>query len=402
MSQLANCFDEWIRRDFKQLNTELETLYFNQKDRTNIIGIGDELKQELLYQGNTHISALLKEGNTDEGFEAGFTLLGNVGFFMAACRRHELSNPDREHKSPLKEASSLSMQLGASLGLTPRFATSHLTTHNTAINGQYKSFTALQDEYCFLEFNTRSILADKRASDALVRILPLGISHPVAYDLLTVAKSALEEALNLNKQLFDRLDIERFFYCVRPYYKPHRVGLHVYRGANAGDFAGINVIDLLLGLCSGADAFYSQLLVDKFLYMMPEDQALLRDCLRRKSLMQQFLEKQDYADSDWFQKQVRLFLELCELHGQIAAQHHDQLVRRFIELPSQDLPKEQAKSITASGPPLSVLLKSLEQLRDLRGAKDRDDIDSRYKEIQRLRQSLSIQDSKIATSDSLL
>ncbi|MFZ9012257.1 MAG: monodechloroaminopyrrolnitrin synthase PrnB family protein, partial [Anaerohalosphaeraceae bacterium] len=59
MSQLANCFDEWIRRDFKQLNTELETLYFNQKDRTNIIGIGDELKQELLYQGNTHISALL-------------------------------------------------------------------------------------------------------------------------------------------------------------------------------------------------------------------------------------------------------------------------------------------------------------------------------------------------------
>ena len=29
----------------------------------------------------------------------------------------------------------------------------------------------------------------------------------------------------------------RFFFCARPYYKPHRVGKEVYRGANAGDFA---------------------------------------------------------------------------------------------------------------------------------------------------------------------
>ena len=53
-----------------------------------------------------------------------------------------------------------------------------------------------------------------------------------------------------NNALYTQLDTERFFNCVRPYYKPYRVGKEVYRGANAGDFAGINVIDMLLGLCS--------------------------------------------------------------------------------------------------------------------------------------------------------
>jgi len=46
------------------------------------------------------------------------------------------------------------------------------------------------------------------------------------------------------------------------------------------------------------------------------------------------------------------------------------------------------KHITASGPPLQVLLNSLEKLRDLRTAADRDDIPSRHADFQRLRISL--------------
>jgi hypothetical protein len=68
-----------------------------------------------------HAARLLAEGNTDEGFESAFDVLGNVGMFMAACRRHEITNPDRERKSPLVEASALAMHLGASLGMSPRF-----------------------------------------------------------------------------------------------------------------------------------------------------------------------------------------------------------------------------------------------------------------------------------------
>ena len=107
---------------------------------------------------------------------------------MAACRRHEIDELD--NKNLLPEASSLALQLGASLGVTPRFATSHLTTHNTAFNGKYKTFTTLEDEYTFIDYNTRGILSYKRASDALVRLLPLGVSHPVAPDLFKVAKDA--------------------------------------------------------------------------------------------------------------------------------------------------------------------------------------------------------------------
>jgi len=63
-------------------------------------------------------------------------------------------------------------------------------------------------------------------------------------------------------------------------------------------------------------------------------------------------------------------------------------VSKFIEAPAADLTEEFLKNITASGPPLPVLLASLEKLRDLRLAADRQDIPSRYADIQRLKATL--------------
>lgn len=389
MSANSQAFDAWIRTGFVAMNTELEERYFAQTDRANVQGIGDEVKRRLHDEGRTFIAALLEEGNTDEGFDRGFDLLGNVGLYMAACERHGITQAGREQRSPLREASALAMQLGASLGVTPRFATSHLSTHNRAIDGRYRSFTSLEDEYLFTEYNTLAVLAYKRAADALLRILPLGVSHPVTHDLLQAALDALDAVVGYNEQLFTRLDTDRFFYNVRPYFKPHRVGLHVYRGANAGDFAGINVIDLLLGLCRADDAYYSQLLVDKFLYMLPEDQATLRDCMRRRSLMDELLDAcERHASAGWYRSHLALFLKVCERHGQTAAQHHDQLVQKFIAEPAEHLDERYLENLTASGPPLPVLLKSLEKLRDLRQAADREDIPSRHADLGRLRASL--------------
>ena len=313
-------FDHWIRTSFRDLNTEIEEIYFAQENKAAVQAVGDEIKSQLQDEGRSYIVKLLAEGNTDEGFDSGFALLGNVGLYMGACRRHEITEPSREQKSPLIEASALALQLGSSLGVTPRFATSHLATHNHALHGTYKSFTSLDAEYLFLEYNTRGVFAYKRAADALVRTLPLGISHPVTYDLLCVAKDALMDVIAYNEKLYEKLDRDRFFYCVRPYYKPYRVGLHEYRGANAGDFAGINEIDLLLGLCSADSLSYSQLLVDKFLYMMPEDQSRLRDAMRRQSLMNSFLEDlESHGTAKWFQKNATIFLDVCEAHGKTAA-----------------------------------------------------------------------------------
>jgi len=352
---------------------------------------GAELKQQLQNEGREFVVDLLAEGNTDEGFESAFDLLGNVGLYMGACRRHEITNPERERSSPLQEASALAMQVGAALGVAPRFATSHLATHNPAIDGDYKSFTSLEAEHVFLEYNTRGVLAYKRAADSLVRILPLGISHPAACDLLKAAKDALEDVVATNELLFTRLDTDRFFFCVRPYYKPYRVGQHVYRGANAGDFAGINEIDLLLGLCRADNPSYSQLLVDKFLFMMPEDQVRLRDVMRRQSLLDSLLDAVPAsASKDWFRNNGRIFLEVCHAHGRTAESHHNALVSKFIEKPAAAMPAEHLQQITASGPPLPVLLDALEKLRDLRVAANRDDIPSRYADLQRLRAALGL------------
>ena len=392
MTDKANALDVWIRSDFRAINTALEQLHFSQPDRLPNDALGGALKQRLVAEGTALISDLLEEGNTDEGFDSGFDLLGNVGFYMAACRRHEITEPSRETRSPLQEASALAMQLGASLGVIPRFASSHLETHNRAISGVYKTFTDLDDEKLFLDYNTRSVFAFIRASEALRQILPLGVSHPVTYDLLLSAKQSLEEVYAYNQELFEKLDVDRFFYCVRPYYRPHRVGLHEYRGANAGDFSGINVIDLLLGLCRADDPYYSQLLVDKFLFMRPEDQLILRDCMRRQSLLDSFLHASKIEGSsknNWFVRNLTLFLEVCTAHGNVAKQHHESLVSKFIDQPAAAGGLTDSSVITASGPPLPVLLNGLKKLCDMRCALNvGNKFKTRYSDIEYLKDTL--------------
>jgi len=371
------------------MNTELENLYFAQSNRAQVIGVGDPIKAKLRDEGHAHVVALLAEGNTGEGFDSAFGVLGSVGLYLGSLRRHELTNPMREERSPFPEASSLALHVGASLGMAPRFATSHLATHNRAHAGVRMSFTSLPAEILFIDENTRGILSLQRAADALTSVVHLGVSSPVADVMFDAAKQAIRDVIRFNDRLFNHLDVERFFYSVRPYYKPYRVGRQEYRGANAGDFSGINEIDLLLGLCRANDPYYAQLLVDKMLFMVPSDQARLRECMARTSLLDELLAlMEDHRRADWFQKNAGAYLEVCDLFGFSAAQHHDGLVRRFIEQPAADLDERGLEGITASGPPLPVLLRSLEVLRDLRLATDRNDITTRHGDIARLRDAI--------------
>src|SRR5512137_1864694 len=152
------------------MNTALEDLYFAQDNRAKIIGVGDPIKLRLRDEGHVHVLALLAEGNTGDGFDSAFGVLGNVGMYLAALRRHELTNPTREERSPFTEASSLALHVGASLGMAPRFSTSHLATHNRAVAGVRKSFTSLPDEFLFIDENTRGILSLQRVAEALTKI----------------------------------------------------------------------------------------------------------------------------------------------------------------------------------------------------------------------------------------
>ena len=386
MSARADAFEHWIRTSFVQMNTQLENLYFAQENREQVIGCGEPIKASLRDEGHAFVVALLAEGNTGEGFDSAFGVLGTVGMYLGALRRHELTNPAREERSPFREASSLALHVGASLGMAPRFSTGHLATYNKARAGVRRSFTSLPDEFLFIDENTRGILCLQRAADALTSIVHLGVSSPVADILFDTAKQALRDVLRFNGRLMAQLDVERFFYSVRPYYKPYRVGRQEYRGANAGDFSGINEIDLLLGLCRANDPYYAQLLVDKMLFMLPADQARLRDCMTRTSLLDELLALAgEHAGAVWFQQNARAYLEVCDLFGQSAAQHHDALVRRFIEEPAAHLSARGLEGITASGPPLPVLVRSLEILRDMRLAANRPDISTRHQDLATVR-----------------
>jgi hypothetical protein len=123
--------------------------------------------------------------------------------------------------------------------------------------------------------------------------------------------------------------------------------------------------------------------------MPPQDQARLRECMRHESFLDELLAlSATHARAGWFQRNARAYLELCDLFGRIAAQHHDSLVKRFIEDPAANLGAAHLAGITASGPPLPVLLRSLEVLRDMRLAADRPDIATRHADLARLRSLL--------------
>jgi hypothetical protein len=390
MSVAAKNFEGWIRSSFREMNTELEELYFAQDDRANVDGVGDGIKSLLADEGLALVRPLVAEGNTNEGFERTFETLGNLGLLFASLRRHELTNPARENKSPFDEASALGMHIAASLGVVPRFANVHLNHHNRAVDGVAKSFTTLADEKIFNDYNTFSILCYQRAGDALSRIPALGISNPATALLLTDARAALDDVLKYNELLFDQLNPDRFFYNVRPYFKPYRVGRTEYRGANAGDFSAINEIDLLLGLCRGNDPYYSQLLVDKMLYMTPEDQGRLRMSLTHRPLLDEFVEAiPSSAKKGWFKSNAAIFGDVCAAHGRAAAQHHDKLVDTFIVNKTRELEQRHMAQITASGPPLPVLVKALEKLRDLRMAAPSQEFETAHDKLAALKQALS-------------
>ncbi|MDH0865598.1 monodechloroaminopyrrolnitrin synthase PrnB family protein [Mitsuaria sp. GD03876] len=379
-------FDRWIRDRFKAHNTRLETLYFEQADRADVASVGDDIKAQLRDEGAALIARVAAEPRLHADDARNYDLLGNVGLYMAAMRRHELTNPAREKRSPFPVASALAQRLAVGLGVAPRFATAHINLSNLAHGVEHKSFTRLDDELLFIEYNCLSILGYIRAADTLRRIGPLGVGHPVTLALLRDAQAALERVVAANAELDRRLDVDRFFYNVRPYFKPYRVGRTEYRGANAGDFAAINEVDLMLGLCGVKDAAYTSMLLEKLPFMPRQDQGLLQDACRQGSLLDGFIEATAAGPlHDGLRRNMAAFLDVCAAHGRIAAQHHDLFVRRFIEEPSTAMSGRHLAQITASGPPLQVLVGALEVLRDKRLAADRPGIESRFADIARLK-----------------
>ncbi len=389
-------FDDWIRTEFAQLNTRLEKAYLQQARPGNQPGGKSTcsngtsgLKRRLLEPGHEHILQLLEEAPLEGSFEERLDLLGNVGMFMAACTRHGLNEPTEQGHSPLEEESRLALRLGTGLGVAPRFILASYATHNKARQGVFKSFTEFEDERFFIEYNTRGIFEYEGAAHALFKINQLGISSPISLEFFRQARSRLDSARQTMNALFEHLDVKIFFNSIRPYYLPSYVGDKEYRGVNAGDFVGINQVDLLLGLCSADDPFYRGILMEKLPYVLPQEQDDIRNCLLLPSLLDEFLEAApNHSRQPWFRRNAAAFLDACQAHSRGAAAHHNKLVQRFIIRPARHLPEEKRQRLTASGPPLDILTETLQRLCDLRTARDRQGIHSRHHDLQHLRSLL--------------
>ena len=366
-------FERWLRAEFVDMNTELEQAYFDARceivfDRAEL----DRTRRAILRDGAGLIARIAEMHQVGSDTGEQYQLLGAVGFYLAACRRHEVDRLDAANAECLVPAWSLANRLGMSLGVAPRYVFAHQSTHNPAVSGVYRRFTSLPDEQNFVTHNALGVLAYQRAAHALRAIPAMGVSSPMAAYQLEQARGALEDVLRFNRALHDTLDVDRFFYNIRPYFKPYRVGERECRGTNAGDFAAVNEIDLLLGLCSPSDPFYQQVLGEKYPYLPPEDQPRLRDALAGESLLDRFLAE---ASASPVAAQLRgngeLFLAVCRAHGAAYTFHHHQLVKPFLEQPAATAPPDRLEDLTASGPPLQVVMAGLERLSHLRAARDR-------------------------------
>lgn len=383
MSSAVADFDRWIRNDFADLNTELEEGYFAAKtqillDRAEL----DDIKQRLMREGADLIRRIAESRAVPEGPHARYELLGSVGFYLGACRRHEVAGAQ-------SVAWPLARLLASSLGVAPRFVFAHQAFYNRAVRDKFRTFTSLEDERTFITYNALAALAYQRTAASLRRIPGLGMSSPLAAYLLQDAQAGLDEVLHFSKVLSKQLDAERFFFNIRPYFKPYRVGGVEYRGANAGDFAAINSIDVLLGLCSPHDPFYQAVLAEKYPYLPPEDQTLLRTTIMAEPLLDAFTKEAVAGPiTSQLRDNAELFLAVCRRYGAVYAFHHHQLVGPFLKEPATHAPQEHQADLTASGPPLDVVIETLSRLSDLRAARPRPGGTSARASLDRLRELL--------------
>jgi hypothetical protein len=330
----------WLDTDFVDLNTGLEEAYYAARAEI-VYGVTDldQHKHTLRDDGAALVTRLATATPSYE-------LLGAVGLYLAACRRHEIDAPEA--------AQAVAGRLGLALGVAPRMVFAHLSTHNPAGH----TFTRLPDEHTFTTDNGLGVLAYQRAAHALRRAAGTSIDGPLAAHLLDEAHAALTDVLHVNQALAARLDRDRFFYNVRPYFKPHLVCGTEYRGANAGDYAAVTEIDLALGLCDLTDPFYQRVVAEKYPYVPPEDQPALRhppvNLLPR-------IETSAGANTE-------RFLAVCRVHGAAYSFHHHRLVTPFLAEPAATAPPDRLARLTASGPPLDAVLADLSRLVDLRAA----------------------------------
>jgi hypothetical protein len=382
--------DEWLRGDFVRINTELEEAYF--ADRVDVIvgrPVLDALKQALLRQGGERMARLAELPALPADPHAAYRLLGLVGHYLAACQRHDAGLSDE--LGGQAAAWSVSLRIGSALGVAPRFVFAHQSLYNEAVGGRCRTFTSLRDEAVFIRLNAEAVLAYRSAADALRDLAGLGVSNLLAAGLLDRARAALDDVLEANRQLSQELDVERFYFNIRPYFKSYRVGAAEHRGANAGDFSAINEIDVGLGLCSMRDPFYRSVVHEKAGHVPPGDQPALRSLDRAPSLLRAFCDELDAfgATPAWRANAAR-FLDVCKAHGAAYAFHHQRLVRPFLEAPARAAPTAHSAGVTSSGPPLDEVMALLQRLLLLRTARDRPGIGSAAAGIERIRAGLQL------------
>ena len=387
----AEAFERWIRTSFVEMNTELENLYFAQDNRSDVIGGGGSIKAALRDEGRCPCPRCSPRATPATDSTAPSACSAASACTSRRLRRHELTNPAREERSPFPEASSLALHLGASLGhgaaildgasgdaqpgagrraqelhIAPRRISVHRREHARDLVAAARGGCARPDRSSRrLESGGRR---DVRGSEARA-----ARRHPVQRPADGASSMSTGSSTPCGRTTSPIASDARSIAAPTP-----------------GDFSGINEIDLLLGLCRANDPYYAQLLVDKMLFMIPGDQARLRDCMTRTSLLDELLEL------DRRTRGQRLVPAQCgaptSRSAICSANPRPNITTAWSSASSRRLPPNSTREDSRASPRAARRCRCCcarsRYLRDLRLAADRTDIASRHADLGRLRRAV--------------
>jgi len=151
-----------------------------------------------------------------------------------------------------------------------------------------------------------------------------------------------------------------FFYSAAAVLQPLSHRRQEYRGANAGDFSG-STNRPVVGLCRANDLYYAQLLWTRC-FACCAGPGRLRECMSYRSLLDELLAWRPISARAVSPEDARSFLEVCDLIRAHATPTSHMLVSALSRSPQE--PRRDGSAGDYGGPPLPVLLRSLETLRD--------------------------------------
>lgn len=334
VSPSADELDGWVRRKLPQLNDELDQITDSAKDARTGVLIDELARFSDSLRADSHVLLQAGEGEVLE-------VLGNLGFMLASCARHQVS---MEHPK-LGPTIDLLHDLGAAIGHPPRDSLYTYVISNTRDQwGRYRAFTPHTDEQAFIDLTRQALEYSEKALRALQEFQSTG------YRRAALLKEAIRHTMSYQGcfhafEMKDRggkraMEPDFFYRLFRDYFPTVELKGVSWGPPTAANAAPVIITDFVLGVATGS---YGTHIAKRLRYFTLHDQFRIRQAMRTPSILDELVEPEtsdavtvaEQIDSRGKREVAACFLELVQRVGGASSTHWG-LLRKYLMKPAQE------------------------------------------------------------------